>query len=113
MITNVKNKTGNAKDNSRFLIAAAALRKSLAKKPRVDMIHAQLYPTYVDVFCLVDAMQRDCKISLANLERFVCEAFDRPQVPEGSDMTLSIYVTDNINNICAAYIAAGKELISE
>lgn len=110
MHTNVKNQTGIAKHNDRFLTAAAALRKSVAK-PRVDMIEAFLYPTYVEIFCLVDVKQTRGKIPLESLEKFICQDFDMPAVRPGSDMNLSIYIEENLKPICAAYLAAGKDLL--
>jgi|GEM_PF-3286404 len=90
--------------------ANEAFEKAIASKPRITIIQAVAYPTFVQVYYLQDLSQNDVRISLLNFEIFVCEYFEVLPKTNEIDINLSEYIDTNLNAICAAYLASGKEI---
>jgi hypothetical protein len=102
-----KNRTVNYAKLQR---ANAAFAKTVAAKPQVTIIHAQVYPSCVSVYYLLDAEQNECRINLKKLEDFAREYNGLLPGKVIMDMNIATYIHDNLGAICKEYIAAGKEV---
>lgn len=107
--TNLRNNNRNSNIFSfRLSTANEVLERATAPKAKITVMHAVLYSDNARVFYLSDCHQKHAKIMLPKLEAFVLEAYSSNEI---SDVNLYYYLEENIQNICEAYIQAGKEIM--
>lgn len=110
MTTKVLNKNRFSKFQKHG-IATAALSKALKPKPEIVILNVTHYPTYIEVYFLKDCFQVRAKIEIRNMENFIHNDFNVPAIPSGSDMNISIYLDENLEDVTRAYLTAGKEIM--
>jgi hypothetical protein len=98
-------------NNLRLLQARGALNAALKPKPRhmVALIRAELGHEDVTLYYLLDGYNpKKCKISLEKLTEHVLENYS--SAGSMSDVVAYYYLEENLQEVCLAYVAAGKEV---
>lgn len=89
----------------------AILAKFQDQRPEIVLLDAVRYPTYIEAYYLSDGRQVRARIDIRNIEAFINNDFNVPAVPAGSDMNISIYLDENLDDVTKAYIYLGKEIM--
>ncbi len=107
-------KVNNPKELSKFQrrqIALGAIAKTDRPKPEISISEVRSYATFVQVFYLENGEQRSALIKIKNLMAYLMDCPGMLPADPNTDVHMAYYLEENMQLVCAAYLAAGKEIM--